>query len=210
MIVKICGLREAAHACAAADAGADMLGLMLAPSRRQVQISDVVHIREALERRSSQGRGRPQLVGVFVNAAAREIRAALAAGLDAAQLSGDEPLDCLDELEGVALIKAVRLAGGAGERDWIEHGPGRQVRLLVDAHVPGSYGGTGVTGDWSGAAQLAQQLPILLAGGLTPENVGAAVRNVRPWGVDVSSGVETDGSKDIAKIRAFIAAARAV
>jgi phosphoribosylanthranilate isomerase len=79
----------------------------------------------------------------------------------------------------------------------------------VDAHVPGVYGGAGVTADWERAAAAARERDVLLAGGLTPENVATALRRVRPWGVDVSSGVETDGLKDSAKIRAFVAAARA-
>jgi phosphoribosylanthranilate isomerase len=81
--------------------------------------------------------------------------------------------------------------------------------LLVDAHIKGAYGGTGATGDWSLARYLAEQAPILLAGGLNPKNVAAAVRAVEPWGVDVASGVETDpGVKNPAKISAFISAAR--
>jgi phosphoribosylanthranilate isomerase len=83
------------------------------------------------------------------------------------------------------------------------------VRLLVDAHVPGSYGGAGVVADWDRAAGLARRRSVLLAGGLTPANVAEAIQRVRPWGVDVSSGVEINGVKDHQKIRAFVAAARA-
>jgi phosphoribosylanthranilate isomerase len=79
---------------------------------------------------------------------------------------------------------------------------------LLDTHVEGALGGTGRAFDWTVAAEVARRFPIVLAGGLTPENVGEAVRRVRPWAVDVSTGVETDGVKDLAKIRAFIAAVR--
>jgi phosphoribosylanthranilate isomerase len=82
--------------------------------------------------------------------------------------------------------------------------------LLVDAHKPGSYGGTGTLADWTKAAELARQRSLLLAGGLSPDNVAEAVAQVQPWGVDVSSGVETDGVKDTARIEAFIQAARGV
>jgi phosphoribosylanthranilate isomerase len=210
VIVKICGLRSEAHALAAADAGADLLGFILAPSRRQVSIGQVAQIRTALERHCSQGARRPELVGVFVNASALAIRAAVSqGGLDLIQLSGDEPIAWREQLDGLQLIKAVRLTDSATEQEWIAHSAAQdQVRLLVDAHVPGSYGGAGIVANWASAAALARRAAILLAGGLTPENVGAAVREVRPWGVDVSSGVETDGAKDIAKIRTFIAAAR--
>jgi phosphoribosylanthranilate isomerase len=90
---------------------------------------------------------------------------------------------------------------------------------LIDAAVKGAYGGTGVTADWSAAAELAERYPLLLAGGLTPDNVAAAVRQVRPWGVDVASGVEvppqlggeaSPGSKDGGKIKAFVRAVRSV
>jgi phosphoribosylanthranilate isomerase len=81
--------------------------------------------------------------------------------------------------------------------------------LLVDAHKSGSYGGTGTLADWSKAAALARQRPLLLAGGLSPDNVAEAIGQVRPWGVDVSSGVETGGVKETARIEAFIRAAHA-
>jgi len=91
-----------------------------------------------------------------------------------------------------------------------EAGPlGQPLTPLVDAHVPGHWGGTGTMADWEAAATLSRLWPLLLAGGLTPENVAAAIAAVGPFGVDVSSGVETDKVKDPAKIRAFIQAARA-
>ena len=101
-----------------------------------------------------------------------------------------------------------RIDGAPSEAGWLDAHHAPEVRLLVDAHVPGSYGGAGVLADWGRAAELARRRSIMLAGGLTPENVDAAIRQVRPWGVDVSSGVETNGLKDVAKIRAFVAAAR--
>jgi len=128
--------------------------------------------------------------------------------LDAIQLSGDEACALVSQLPGIALLKAIRIDGAPSEAGWLEAHHAPEVRLLVDAHVPGSYGGAGVLADWGRAAELARRRSIMLAGGLTPENVDAAIRQVRPWGVDVSSGVETNGLKDVAKIRAFVAAAR--
>lgn len=205
--VKICGLRSAEHALVAADAGADLLGFIFAPSRRQIAPADVAGIALAVRARPAGG---PQLVGVFVNETPERIRAlAHECGLDAVQLSGDEPFGYADALRDLSLLKAIRFDGGDEERRWaaaeLPH-----VRLLVDAHVPGAYGGAGVVADWTHAAELARRRPILLAGGLDPANVPAAIEQVRPWGVDVSSGVETDGVKDSAKIRAFVAAARQV
>lgn len=243
MIVKICGLRSAEHALAAAAAGTDLVGLVFAPSRRRVSVEEAIVIAAAL-------RGcvhRPLIAGLFVNAPPTEVAAvARAVGLDLAQLSGDEPSDDADALS-LPLIKALRMDGSAREAAWIERAVestrrqgAKQTRsqadssylpksalslpvsppsslpvslphltLLIDAHVPGAYGGTGVTADWSRAATLARSLPLILAGGLTPENVGAAIAAVRPVGVDVSSGVERDGVKDTAKIEAFLGAARA-
>ncbi|MDP2728607.1 MAG: phosphoribosylanthranilate isomerase, partial [Dehalococcoidia bacterium] len=155
----------------------------------------------------------PLLVGVFVNQALDEVNGAAAhCGLDYIQLSGDEtPEYC----RGLArpLIKALRLVSGDKEDEiarridsYLEVAPG--TLFLLDTHMPGVYGGTGRTWEWERAALLAQRYHILVAGGLTPENVAPAVRATRPWGVDVSSGVETNGTKDETKIREFIEAVR--
>jgi phosphoribosylanthranilate isomerase len=209
-LVKICGLRTAEHALAAFEAGADMLGFILAPARRQISPTALAEIaREVRGTEIASGR-RASLVGVFVDEAAGRIEEiAGTCGLDAIQLSGAEPVALAERLAGRSVFKAVRLAGAAHEAAWMA-GQWPNVRLLVDAHVPGLHGGAGVVADWAAAAALARERPIVLAGGLTPANVGEAIRQVRPWAVDVSSGVETDGVKDSAKIRAFVAAVRAV
>lgn len=209
-IVKICGLQEVVHARMAARVGADLLGFMLAPSRRRISVNAVRTIREKLE---EDGR-RPPMVGVFVNETANAINTAVeTAGLDAVQLSGDESPAMLDEV-GVPVIKALRPLPGAGAEQlrrqaelWLDR-PRPAVLLLIDAHVTGSYGGTGRIGDWAAAQLLAQRYPVLLAGGLTADNVVRAIETVRPLGVDVSSGVELDGVKEPDRIAAFIAAAR--
>jgi phosphoribosylanthranilate isomerase len=205
--VKICGLGTAEHARAAVEAGADLIGFIFAPARRQVSPELVAAI--AREIRAMPGGRDVLLTGVFVNEApARVLEIAERCGLDAIQLSGDEPLADLGPLSGRPLIKTVRLVG-ASEQEWLAAAERGAVRLHVDAHVQGSYGGTGVLSDWEGAAELAGRFPIVLAGGLTPDNVAAAVRQVRPYGVDVSSGVETGGIKDAEKIYAFVSAVRA-
>ena len=202
-LVKICGLRTIEHARVAAEAGADFLGMIFAPARRQVGLADAAAIA-----RAAHAAGPARVVGVFVNEAPERIlEIAAECELDAVQLSGDEPIAWARELAGRTLLKAVRLDQAPVEAEWLAAElPG--VHLLVDAHAPGAYGGTGVLADWDRAARLARRRPIVLAGGLTPENVGAAIRQVRPWCVDVSSGVETAGAKDAEKIRAFIRAAR--
>jgi phosphoribosylanthranilate isomerase len=204
--IKICGLRTIEHALAAADAGADMLGLVFAPSRRQVNPDDAATIVQAI--RATPRDRKVSFVGLFVNESPeRMLTIAHQCHLDAIQLSGDETSESVERLPGYTLLKSLRLDGRASEAGWLEEGQTADVRLLVDAHVPGSYGGAGVLADWERAGELARRRPIVLAGGLTPENVGEAIRRVRPWGVDVSSGVESDGAKDSAKIRAFIGAA---
>jgi len=212
-IVKICGLRTVEHALVALNAGADYLGMIFAPSRRQVGDVQAAAITEALRAAPIGPSGRrPGLVGVFVNETpGRMLSLHERLGLAAIQLSGEEDVDILDYLRDVHVLKAVRFNSTPNEDAWLTiDWPAPKLRLLADAHVSGSYGGAGVLGDWKTAANLASTRPILLAGGLTPQNVAQAIREVRPWGVDVSSGVETDGVKDSAKIRAFIAAVRAV
>ena len=145
-------------------------------------------------------------VGLFVNEAPQRIREiADGCGLDVIQLHGDEgPADC--DFSPRRVVKALRVrdaASLAGHEDF------RVAALLLDTWVPGAYGGTGHSFNWELAGQVARQRPVILAGGLTPENVAEAVRSVRPYAVDVSSGVEAaPGKKDPAKVAAFITAAR--
>ncbi len=220
MIVKICGLRRADHASAAAAAGADWIGLVFAASKRRVSVAEASAIAAALREGPAPP---PLLAGLFVNETPATIAAiAEAVGLDLIQLSGDEPVDDADALP-LPVLKTIRLTGTPAERAWIARAQRAQaesqaisartpprVVLLVDAHVPGAYGGTGTPADWSRAATLAAEAPLILAGGLHPANVARAIATVRPIGVDVSSGVETDGVKDPARIEAFIAAVRSV
>jgi phosphoribosylanthranilate isomerase len=205
-VVKICGIRTPDIARSALDAGADMLGLVFAASRRQVTPAAALAISQAV-RQHPRGR-QVRLVGVFVDHELEDMRQlAQQCDLDVVQLSGREPLAIARALAPLAIIRAVRLAGDADEAPWLATDDDT-ARVLVDAHVPGSYGGAGIVADWRAAAQLAHQRDILLAGGLSPENVADAIRAVRPWGVDVSSGVEEHGSKSTARITAFIRAVR--
>ena len=200
--VKICGFKTLPDARAAIDAGADYLGFNFYPrSARFISREACAEITSVLKRNYPQ----IKLVGVFVNSPVDEIKDILeTCSLDLAQLHGDETPEMLKSLEGKA-FKAFRgtlhhINGFARES---------APALLVDASVSGLYGGTGVTTDWSVAAGLAQRYPLLLAGGLTPANVADAVRQVKPWGVDVASGVESAPSvKDAGKMKAFVQAVR--
>jgi phosphoribosylanthranilate isomerase len=208
MKVKICGLTTLEDSLAAVEAGADLLGFnFYPPSPRYLLPKICAQITGALRARGCQA----ALVGVFVNAPAEHIRQILdECGLDAAQLSGDEPPQVLSEL-GVRAFKALRPASAAAlaESLRIFPPPAGEPAWLVDAYRPGEYGGTGHAADWELASELAGQAPILLAGGLRPDNVALAVQAVRPWGVDTASGVESaPGLKDVEKMRAFIRAAR--
>jgi phosphoribosylanthranilate isomerase len=220
-LVKICGLREPAHALAAAEAGADFIGVVFAESRRRVSVEQARVIVSALGQPLVAGTGgaeqidallqqkRPLVVGVFAGADAETMnRTAEAVGLDLVQLSGDEPWDMCEKLSRLAL-KAVKVKEGMSAEEVIATIRPGAIPLL-DTHAEGALGGTGRPFDWAVAAEVARRFPIVLAGGLTPENVGEAVRRVCPWAVDVSSGVETDGVKDVGKIRAFVAAVREV
>jgi len=208
--VKICGITEIAHAMAAAEAGADFIGLVFAPSRRQVNVERAKDIITAVKGLKSP----PLVVGVFVNTPAHEVNAiAASCGLDWVQLSGDEPWDYLRDIER-PVIKALHVPSGAHMEKFIaDISTGYQVRrenfvCLLDSQVEGSYGGTGQTFDWRLARQVSGRFTGIIAGGLSADNVGQAMRLARPWGVDVSSGVESEGVKDVAKIRAFIESVR--
>lgn len=214
--MKICGITNLNDALAAAEAGADYLGFIFwPPSARAIDTGTARAIVSHLQQRER----RPLLVGVFVNEEAADMAAVLdECGLDLAQLSGDEPPalvgDPSSPLYGRSFkaLKPSSLPEAEAEAEWYaapERAAGHPS-LLLDAHHPTLPGGTGRTTDWEMAARLAEQLPgLMLAGGLTPENVGEAVRRVRPFAVDVASGVEqAPGKKDHETVRTFIARAR--
>ena len=156
-------------------------------------------------------RFRPLLVGVFADQPVEDVNGiAEAAGLDLVQLSGGEDDDFAARIS-LPVIRVIHVAEGAKPDDILDRAtPGTSVGILLDTAVKGARGGSGIAFDWTVAAEAAERLPFMLAGGLTPENVADAVTQVRPWAVDVSSGVETDGVKDIEKVRAFIRAVKGV
>ncbi len=238
--VKICSVRDAETARAAAMAGADFIGMIFASSRRQVSPGECYEIIEAVRgvRRNTEvariegpGRGeacgaswfrawneaiddaiarwRPLIVGVFADqeaADANEI--AEAAGLDLVQLSGGEDEEFVRRIRP-PVLQAIHVHPETAAGDVLAAAvPGAAAGILLDTGSRKARGGTGTTFDWDVAAQVAQRLPLMLAGGLSPENAAEAVAAVDPWAVDVSSGVETDGVKDIEKVRAFIRAAK--
>ena len=208
--VKICGITETSHALAAAEAGADFIGLVFAASKRQVTLEMARETALAVKGLKPP----PLVVGVFVNMPADEVNLiADRCRLDWVQLSGDEPWEYLRDVER-PVIKAIRV-GQKGHAEEIianlEAGHrllGKDFICLLDSQVEGSYGGTGLTFDWGLVRGVSQRFPVIIAGGLSAENVGQAIRVLRPWGVDVSSGVETGGVKDISKVKAFIEAVR--
>lgn len=211
-LVKICGVRHPEHALVAAEAGADYIGMIFAPSRRQITVEQAAAIVAAVK---SGMKAPPKLVGVFVNAPAEQVNeAAEKAGLDMVQLSGNEDEDYLEEVR-FPRIKAVhvdpKLPGAVGWmtlRRRMSSLKALDVLPLLDAQVDGQFGGTGQAFDWATAKSGASDFDYMLAGGLTALNVGEAIAHLHPWAVDVSSGVETTGVKDEAKIRSFIQAVR--
>lgn len=209
--VKICGVTHPDDAEAAAALGADALGLNFYPgSPRCLDPVRDAHWLRALA-------GRVCRVAVVVNAARAEIDRLLGDGLaDAVQLHGDEDAEFCRALAaaGIPFAKALRVRGVESLR---AAGTFSTPWLVLDAFDPGAYGGTGRTADWTLAARCVQEgkaagWKVLLSGGLRPENVGAALRQVQPFGVDVASGVEKKGEprrKDPARLRAFFSEIRA-
>ena len=195
--IKICGIKTVKDALAAMEAGADLIGFNFYPkSPRYIDVGICRDIMSVMRKH-----GHVTYVGVFVNASVEEVYATIeTCGLSLAQLHGDETPEMLHALNGKAFkaFRGIPLDITGYERN-------DAPALLVDAAVKGIYGGSGVTADWSASAELAKKYPLLLAGGLTPENVADAVRQVKPWGVDVASGVESaPGEKDAAKMIQFV------
>ena len=210
--VKICGIMRPEDARLAADAGADVLGMnFVAGSKRLVDRSQAARIIEA----TRTGDKRPQVAGLFADQPEDEVNGTAAElGLDIVQLCGGESRAYCARMRlpvmktvhvGVEAVDCDELSGKI--RGYSEDGH----VVVVDRKVEGLAGGTGQTFNWDIASDLSERgIEFFLAGGLTPDNVGGAVCLVRPWGVDVSSGVETKGApgKDPDKVRSFIRAAR--
>ena len=197
--VKICGITRPADALAAAGAGADAIGLVFyPPSPRYLSVERAREIRDALP---------PfvQSVALFVNADAAQVSQVIGRVHPAMlQFHGDEAPDFCAQF-GLPFVKACRVKAGVSALEYLRPFS-HAAAWLFDSHVP-EYGGVGESFDWS--LVPATDKPVILSGGLSRDNVAQAIRRVRPWGVDVSSGVESaKGIKDAARISAFIAEVR--
>jgi len=201
--VKICGITNLADALAAVEAGADALGFNF--YRRSPRFITTAAAHEIIARLPSS----VLTVGVFVNEAepAQVARIAAQSGVAAVQLHGEESPDYCAALTGQQVIKALRVGDSFTPEQAARY---RTHAILLDAFSPHAHGGTGLSFDWSLARRTRELVArLFLAGGLTPANVGAAIAAVRPFAVDVCSGVEAaPGRKDAKKLRAFVAAVR--
>ncbi len=211
--VKICGITRLDDALMAVDYGVDLLGFNFYPgSKRYIEPAQAANICRDLK--DHFRKKCPTLIGLFVNLPAEQMQAIMAqVPLDGIQLSGDEPPAAVQQWDGRAFrsIRPTSVEQAADEVQAYSIQPvsDRLPALLLDAYQPGAYGGTGVqAADDIAQAVIARVPRLLLAGGLTPDNVGERVRTLRPWGVDVASGVESGqpGVKDAAKVKAFIEA----
>jgi phosphoribosylanthranilate isomerase len=199
---KVCGITNVADAMSSIIAGADAIGFVFWPgSPRAVTIDAAALIADEIPHDVWK-------VGVFVEASSEVLRDATAgAGLDFVQLLGDETAGSCAGVPKPAW-KVLRLPPGTTpEEAQAQAEACPDCTLVVDANVSGEYGGTGQVADWQAAALLASHRRVVLAGGLRADNVGEAIKQVRPWGVDVSSGVESEpGVKDESKLQAFAGA----
>lgn len=206
--LKVCGVTRAERVAGLAAAGVDAIGLNFWPgSKRFVGVDEVRGWELAWP-------GGLRRVGLFVNPTEVEVRAVVSFGvLDSIQLHGAESPGLVAEIArlGLPVVKALGLAGGGGlpaMGPWVDAGV---EGILLDAHAPGVWGGTGQRVDWGRAAEFvnACPLPVWLAGGLNPENVAEAVKKVQPAWVDVASGAEASpGVQDLAKVAALVSALR--
>ena len=234
-VVKVCGLRELPHMLAAAQAGAGLLGMVFVPGVRRRVDREAAQSLVAAFRESYPER--PKIVGLFADQPVEEVNGtAQFVGLDWIQLCGQEGPDFWARMERPFLqvlhVPDPPISGNTAVVDNVVVGPEALMRdyrsgtlaliegrlhalerggglAILDRQSEKQPGGVGQSFDWTLARELAdQRYRFLLAGGLTPENVGKAIEVAHPYGIDVSSGVETDGVKDPEKIRAFVRAAR--
>jgi Phosphoribosylanthranilate isomerase len=196
--VKICGMRTSQDAMWAASAGAWAVGLVFSPSRRQVTIDEAARIVRAVPASIHK-------VGVFVDFSLATVKEVVAAtGIDMLQFHGQESPEYCEEFD-LPVIKSFQVRD---ENSLAEVEKYKVFACLFDTWVSGSAGGSGKTFDWRSLKSLPDNLRIILAGGLTPYNVSSAIRQTRPFAVDVSSGVEINGHKDPKLMRDFIGQAK--
>jgi phosphoribosylanthranilate isomerase len=209
--IKIDGIKQEAHAIAIAKAEVNFIGMVFATSPRQITPLYAKKIVEILRMKENS----TKTVGVFVNTTAGTVnRIADTCNLDWVQLHGDEPWEFCRELNR-PVIKVIRVSRNFKPETIIANlNRGEKILakqkhiFLIDSNVPEKYGGTGQPFNWELARPIAERFPVIIAGGLTPDNVREAILTIKPWGVDVSSGVETGGAKDPDKILKFIDAVR--
>lgn len=208
-LLKICGIREPEHALVAEESGANFLGFVFVPGVRR-QLSHLEGKRIIDTYRKNRISSKPKIVGLFANQPVETVNyIAKLCGLDMVQLCGDETIDYLNRIN-TPIIRQIKV-GTIGDTNKIISDVAATVDRVVenghsvslDSHQEGTLGGTGRTFDWSIAKEIAKHHNFLLAGGLNPDNIDGALDKVDPWGVDVSSGVETNGIKDIDKIIDF-------
>jgi len=209
--VKMCGISKVETILAVVEAKPDYMGLVFAPSKRQVTVDQAKTLVEELHKQYTKryNNGAEQsnndeikTVGIFVNETLENlVTIATEVNLDAVQLHGDEDeafIQSLKERTNVEVWKAVQIRSAADAEAWIDS---RADMLLFDAYHKDERGGTGEVFDWSCLDEF--ERPFMLAGGIDSTNVARAIRTVRPYGIDISSGIETDGVKDDEKIKAF-------
>jgi phosphoribosylanthranilate isomerase len=207
--IKICGITEVSYAQAVIEAGADLIGVVFAPSPRKVNYEKAREIVAVAKKHYFP------VAGVFVNMPAETVNSmATFCELDWVQLSGNESWEYCQKIEK-PVIKAIHISNEWDEEKLLAHLEDGQRKLgshshlyLLDTFVKQRYGGTGQAFAWGIAKKASVKYPVIIAGGLHLANVGQVVANLRPWGVDVSSGVESGGVKDTSKIKAFVQAVR--
>jgi phosphoribosylanthranilate isomerase len=199
--VKFCGMTSAADVSLAVDAGADAVGVILAESARRVALTDLAAIAAAIPPYVSR-------IGVLADQGPAESEALRALGFTL-QFNGDESPEICEALAaGSSYVKVFHVNPAAGTLEPGRYAEYRGALWMFDTKVAGSHGGSGRAFDWSAVTEVARERRVVIAGGLTPETVADCVRAVKPYAVDVRSGIETDGQKDPAKMRAFIDAVR--
>jgi phosphoribosylanthranilate isomerase len=201
--IKICGLTDIEAAKAAVESGADFLGMVLAPSRRQLSLKDAKKLADGIH----QLKQPPPLIGVFANALASEVNtAASLCNLDLVQLSGDESWRYCRQIE-YPIVKVIHIKDDTEPKHVLnEMAMGLQTPLkttplfLLDSSGGNYGGGSGITFDWQLATTVATQFPVIIAGGLNSSNVTELINKVRPWGVDVKRGINCYPMKEVTSV----------